>query len=232
MKMRLASLLGLAVLLSASVIPDTHAMRWYSPSTGRWLSRDPIGDRPNLYAGLLNNPVEYVDADGREESYWPPGHNSPPKTPPFPYPPSTPPGPVPGSNTPSGTFYPIPSWFNSPPDEGKPCCCYPAASLRGFGRADNPGRFYIQMNVNYTISGCFKDMAIIWWTCWRPDGTAGVIPSCVGSPSCTFFAGTSSLIGPYITQVRLRYLSCENNVWVKHEQSAGHTFFWGWSGWY
>jgi hypothetical protein len=34
----------LALLLAASAISDAHAMRWYSPSTGRWFNRDPIGE--------------------------------------------------------------------------------------------------------------------------------------------------------------------------------------------
>ncbi len=34
-------LLGLLALLAAT---EVHAMRWYSPSTGRWFSRDPIGE--------------------------------------------------------------------------------------------------------------------------------------------------------------------------------------------
>jgi len=31
---------------------------------------------PGLYAGLLNDPIKYIDADGRDESYWPPGNNA------------------------------------------------------------------------------------------------------------------------------------------------------------
>ena len=130
--------------------------------------------------------------------------------------------------------YPIPDWFRNPADEGKPCCCKPAAQLSGFGRSDSTPLWspYITMNVKFTLSGCFKDMTILWWTCWRPDGTGGVIPACVNSPTCRYFGGATSLMGPYITQVRLRYLSCENNKWVKHEERAGRTYFWGWRGWY
>ena len=41
--------------------------RGYSPSLGRWLSRDPIGIRggSNLYGYVLNDPVELIDPDGR-----------------------------------------------------------------------------------------------------------------------------------------------------------------------
>ena len=65
-------------------------LRYYSPGIGRWLSRDPMGRRvtPNLFAGMLNNPIRYIDAGGRDESYWPPGNNAPPGsvTPPDPTP--------------------------------------------------------------------------------------------------------------------------------------------------
>jgi RHS repeat-associated protein len=40
-----------------------YAYRYYNPSTGRWLSRDPINERGgrNLYATLGNNPLNAVD---------------------------------------------------------------------------------------------------------------------------------------------------------------------------
>lgn len=40
-----------------------YGFRYYNPSTGRWLSRDPIGegDGPAVYAILGNNPVDKVD---------------------------------------------------------------------------------------------------------------------------------------------------------------------------
>ena len=38
-------------------------LRYYSPSTGRWLNRDPIGERyvPYLYAFVDNSPIGFVD---------------------------------------------------------------------------------------------------------------------------------------------------------------------------
>jgi RHS repeat-associated protein len=59
-----------------------YGYRYYNPSTGRWLSRDPIEElgsrllqvttespreqeRVNLYGFCLNNPIMYVDKDGR-----------------------------------------------------------------------------------------------------------------------------------------------------------------------
>lgn len=58
----------LLVPLALFVATEAHAMRWYSPSTGRWFSRDPIGERGglNLYRFADNNPVCSVDRLGRD----------------------------------------------------------------------------------------------------------------------------------------------------------------------
>jgi RHS repeat-associated protein len=43
--------------------------RWYDPSTGRWISEDPIGfaaGDPNLYRYVGNMPTEHVDPSGLE----------------------------------------------------------------------------------------------------------------------------------------------------------------------
>ena len=41
--------------------------RYYSPTLGRWLSRDPIMEAGgwNLYNGMGNNPICYIDSNGR-----------------------------------------------------------------------------------------------------------------------------------------------------------------------
>jgi RHS repeat-associated protein len=43
-----------------------YGYRFYSPSTGRWLTRDPLGEAGglNLYGFVGNDPVNYVDAFG------------------------------------------------------------------------------------------------------------------------------------------------------------------------
>ena len=43
--------------------------RYYSPDTGRFISRDPIGqnDQVNLYTYVANSPLKYVDRMGREK---------------------------------------------------------------------------------------------------------------------------------------------------------------------
>ncbi|WLE97264.1 MAG: RHS repeat-associated core domain-containing protein [Candidatus Electrothrix communis] len=45
-----------------------YGYRYYSPDTGRWLSRDPIGEDGgvNLYGFIVNNPISYIDAFGHE----------------------------------------------------------------------------------------------------------------------------------------------------------------------
>ncbi len=44
-----------------------YGYRYYAPRWGRWLSKDPIGERGgvNLYGMCNNNPVSIVDVDGR-----------------------------------------------------------------------------------------------------------------------------------------------------------------------
>jgi RHS repeat-associated protein len=50
-----------------------YGYRFYNPSTGRWLSRDPIeeDDGPQIYAFVHNNPLGRVDIDG-QQSWAPP----------------------------------------------------------------------------------------------------------------------------------------------------------------
>jgi len=45
-----------------------YGYRTYSPQTGRWTSRDPLGEITglNIYVSFSNIPVRYVDRDGRE----------------------------------------------------------------------------------------------------------------------------------------------------------------------
>ncbi len=50
----------------AGVSSATTGLRSYSPELGRWVSRDPIGERggENLWVWLLNSPLNFLDAIG------------------------------------------------------------------------------------------------------------------------------------------------------------------------
>ncbi len=50
-------------LFALFVVAEAHAMRWYSPSTGRWFSRDPIEEKggANLYGFVRNDGINQVD---------------------------------------------------------------------------------------------------------------------------------------------------------------------------
>jgi RHS repeat-associated protein len=43
-----------------------YGFRYLAPGTGRWLSRDPVGERggPNAYTFVLNLPASWVDSLG------------------------------------------------------------------------------------------------------------------------------------------------------------------------
>lgn len=61
-----SSLKILAALPFIFVVTQAHAMRWYSPSTGSWFSRDPIGEVGglNLHGFVENDPIQRVDPFG------------------------------------------------------------------------------------------------------------------------------------------------------------------------
>jgi RHS repeat-associated protein len=55
-----------------------YGFRFYDPNLQRWLNRDPIGERGgiNLYGSVRNNPLLYIDPNGREPML-PPGWRGP-----------------------------------------------------------------------------------------------------------------------------------------------------------
>jgi hypothetical protein len=65
MKLRLMTKLLLLVCWLSGFAPVAQA--FYNPSTGRWLSRDPIEEKGgyNLHAFLGEDPINRVDTDGR-----------------------------------------------------------------------------------------------------------------------------------------------------------------------
>ncbi len=56
----------LASLIATLALTQAQAMRWYSPSTGRWFSRDPIEAKGglNLYSFVRNAPLSHWDSLG------------------------------------------------------------------------------------------------------------------------------------------------------------------------
>lgn len=52
------------------LVAGREAQAFYNPSTGRWLSRDPIGEKggKNLYGFVQNDANDYWDTDGRQPS--------------------------------------------------------------------------------------------------------------------------------------------------------------------
>jgi RHS repeat-associated protein len=52
--------------LDGSTGMNYYGYRFYSPGLGRWVNRDPIGERGgiNLYEAMLNNSVRYIDFQG------------------------------------------------------------------------------------------------------------------------------------------------------------------------
>jgi RHS repeat-associated protein len=55
-----------------------YGYRFYSPCTGRWVTRDPIGEAGgiNLYGFVKNNAVNFVDPWGLYTSIFEPGFDS------------------------------------------------------------------------------------------------------------------------------------------------------------
>jgi hypothetical protein len=56
--------------LVALVLAVTIQSAWafYNPQAGRWLNRDPIGEKggPNPYGFVHSEPLNKIDTDGRE----------------------------------------------------------------------------------------------------------------------------------------------------------------------
>jgi len=130
-------------------------------------------------------------------------------------------------------------WFQ---DEGKLCDAGDKGPgiVKKFDRVDvvtqMPGPqgafWFIEMKLDLEIQGCYKDVKIRWWTCRRRLGReAGYIRECNDGNSCSIGNVYSFGIlyntqgtwtsGPYFTRTTVRYLSCENGVWVRKEKQVG-----------
>lgn len=78
--------------------------RLYSPASGRWLSRDPLGEwaGTNLYTYVGNNPIGQTDPTGLMVGFWEPQPAPQPPAPIFSPPTAYPPLPPPSQGRPSG----------------------------------------------------------------------------------------------------------------------------------
>lgn len=58
------------MVILLGLLLSRDALAFYNPQTGRWLSRDPIGERGgiNRYCFLKNAPIGFVDANGLWEA--------------------------------------------------------------------------------------------------------------------------------------------------------------------
>ena len=199
-----------------------YGYRYYKPSTGTWVNRDSIEEQGgiNLYCFAVNDSTGWVDTDGH--FVWP-GPTWPPEPP---WPPNPPPQ--------SPPYTPLRPY--NPPDANEPCCCCTdgPAKLSDLRRTDPPPRrFYIQMSVSYSITGCYKDVDIAWWTCARIGG-AGGLDSDPGNPtSAGIYAwggwGNSFPYGndgPHLTITAIRFLSCEDGTWKIHDYRISRAYTW------
>jgi len=68
--------IGMRAGLVLEGVRKTYRARYYNPTTGRFLSEDPIGfagSGPNLYAYAGNDPVDFNDPFGMDKGGGPPG---------------------------------------------------------------------------------------------------------------------------------------------------------------
>jgi RHS repeat-associated protein len=181
-----------------------YPARPYSPSTGRFLSCDPIAELGglNLYGFVQNNPVQGIDPLGLY-NWGTPGEFLIQKE----------------LNSIDGKWYTRSSvkgnWFAKRPGDGTPCCEKPA-QLQG-RRTDTRGWISgINMSVELSFTGGpYKELILLWMTCYLPDLTAGVRMQCINSTTCsipTTWGG--QFFGSYLTTAEVSYLSCEGGKWT------------------
>jgi RHS repeat-associated protein len=190
-----------------------YGYRYYNPSTGRWLSRDPIEENGglNIYAFVKNNPIIAVDICGLDD------------------------------DDPTPAYIPLPNY--NPPDAGKPCCYKSVTiTATRTDKPPTPGikfispksglaqKWTINLSVALAISpGKFESLQIDWSTCIRLDGHFGYLASGLSTSFPTVTYGDVG--GPYLTYARISWLSCDGGIWTIHQiNAAGGYFFNGsWS---
>jgi hypothetical protein len=177
--------LGLAIFL----LDAAPAHAFYNPQQGRWLSRDPIGERggPSLYGFVGNTPLNYIDkfglrfganGNGNETVIFVPGSGDP------------------GSYYPNGQYDPVwPPW--SPPPPPPPHTTY----------KDKTGLRIVKVNkcnvvvfYGHGFADHQRDGTPIDWSKLTPDEkNQSDVPSTVVNESCSAAEAYGCNTGHYVT---------------------------------
>jgi RHS repeat-associated protein len=177
-----------------------YGYRFYSPSVGRWLSRDPINEfgfklltgkggafdlaeETVVYCFVQNDPISKLDIGGLITS--------------------------------SRLREPYePSW------KGKPCCACARHPCTFKGRLVDNGSergVYRMKVVDFERTGCCPQSELVWTTCQRSDAPlGGPIHECDNQKECNFPRRSAG--GSYRIILYARYLSCEKGTWTAHPE--------------
>ncbi len=166
-----------------------YGYRYYSPSMGRWISRDPIEEEGgnNLHGFAQNDSVGRFDITGLIA----PHHDDPYN----------------------------PSLAGKPCCNAcvrKPCII---SATRLKDRGSERGMFRIAAVDFSMSGCCLQKQLRWTSCIRAGHSMGGVITGCNNSTSCDFDPGYGSGIenGAWLIALYARYLSCENGVWAKHE---------------
>ena len=161
-----------------------------------WPNRDPLQEKGglNLYGFVGNNGVNSVDYLGLDDYF--------------------------------DGYIPVPPYY--PKDEGKPCCCLKPANIQFTvgddgskeGDGTTPGMFRVKMTFAKK-EGCYESLEIRWRTCWRVDGTGGLLPQFNDTTTMSFPSGPPAKMGSWAVAGMVRYLACEGGKWKVHEDQKG-----------
>jgi len=206
-----------------------YGYRYYSASTGKWLSRDPIEESGGrtLYCYANGDGINHIDPLGL--LCW-----------------TDPVSGVPicdSSPTPTGDiFMPYPKY--NPPDLNKPCCCMDHSTISS-RRTDRPPTqnwsffpftsWTLHLSVDVKVTGnCIKDVEIQWQRCYN-RGVGGYMGS---GPAVDVGADTiTGIRNAWLINARVFYLKCEYGYWrlgrTALNRSADASMGWVWnaSGW-
>jgi hypothetical protein len=212
----------LTIALTLVLLLPISAHCYYSASTGRWLSRDPLvelgfnalqgmeaPEQPadgNCYHFVGNNPITKIDLYGLRL------------------------GDVSGEHV-----YPE---YN-PPAAGQKCCCSPASVITGKRTDLRPvlnwstfvySKWTFFFGVWLDVEGnpdCFRDIEVQWQRCWGQGG-AGYMGSGMSiDVSVNTVAGYGN---KWVTNARIFYLTCKGGLWTKQRANASLGYTWtGWS---